>query len=966
MPPFLPYLSVLFMLLPVLAAPAAEPVRFGRDVLPILSAKCFSCHGPDEHERKGGLRLDREDAAKARAKHDIAVVPGKPGESALLARVLATDPDEVMPPPESNKTVTPAEAAVLRRWIEAGAPWGRHWSFEPVVRPPLPVAGGHPVDAFVLDRLRREGLEPTPAADPRVLLRRLSLDLIGLPPTPTEADAFAADPSPAAYAKAVDALLASPRFGEHWARMWLDIARHADTKGYEKDRGRTVWPYRDWVIDAFNRDLPLDRFTEEQLAGDLLPDGAMVATVFHRNTMANDEGGTDDEEFRTTAVKDRVDTTVQAWMGLTMGCAKCHTHKYDPISIEEYYSFYALFNQTEDADRGDDAPVMAVSSPLRDAERVRLEQAVQEADRRLSDAEGASLRAADGDWRLARVTSATGQGGTVLTPSADGSVLASGKRPDRDVYVAQTVFPSGRITALRLETLPAALPNGRLTVGRSGKDPNFVVSEITVELPTGATSTVVRLNQPRADYEQEGWPVTAAIDGKKDTGWAVSPHKEIPHAAVFALADPLNVATGTTARITLVQHYGQGLNVARFRFSVSDRDPATVSLLPEDPSTQGVRKELSAARQALAKFEEATPRVPVMKELEGNRKRVTRLHRRGSFLDPGEEVRPGLPSAFGTWPAGAPTNRLGVARWLVSHDNPLTPRVWANRVWARLFGLGLVETEEDLGALGTPPSHPELLDWLAAEYRDGGWSLKKLLRVLVTSETYRRDSRATAAQRAADPRNRLLARGARQRLTAEAVRDQALAVSGLLSDKTGGPPVMPPQPAGLWRSTYSGDKWVDAEGPDRWRRGIYTFLKRTSPHPFMTTFDAGSREVCLIRRIQTNTPLQALLTLNDPAFLEAASALARRMVEGASGDEARARLGLRLALIREVDPAEAAPLLALVRDARTRLAADPASALDLLAVGRQSAPAGLTDAEFAAWTVAANAILNLDEVLSRP
>ncbi len=779
------------LLLVVTAPVGADEVRYGRDVLPILSTRCFPCHGRDEAARHAGLRLDLESEAKADRATGRVIESGSPAASGLIERVTSRDPDVVMPPGDSHEPLTAAEVETLRRWIAEGAAWGRHWAFEPVVRPEPPDStgrgpAGSPIDAFVTARLIGSGLEIRPPASAHTLARRLALDLVGLPPDPAVADAFAANPSVAAYERLVDRLLAAPQFGEHWARLWLDLARYADTKGYEKDLGRTMWPYRDWVVESLNADMPLDQFTAEQLAGDLMPAAdadttrkRQIATAFHRTTMSNDEGGTDDEEFRVAAVKDRVDTTVQVWMGLTMGCAKCHTHKYDPISLHDYYAFYAVFNQTEDADRGDDAP--------------RLE------------------------------------------------MVSSDERVERD----------------RLEAI--------------------------------------------ADHARR------AFDAHKT---------------------------------------------------------------PDTPEWLAAMGRADAAKRALGEFEQSLTLLPVMRELPEGRRRVTRIHQRGNFLDPGAEVPAAVLPAFGGAVGKAPPDRLDVARWLVSPDNPLTPRVWANRVWARLFGIGIVETEEDFGALGAAPSHPELLDWLAAEYRDGGWSLKKLVKTIVMSDTYRQRSDVTPELAAVDPRNRMLARGGRFRLSAETIRDQALAVSGLLSPKMGGPPVMPPQPAGLWRSTYNTKSWIDAEGENRFRRGLYTFLKRTTPYPSFTTFDAGSGEICQIRRIRTNTPLQALVTLNDPVFLEAAAALAGRMVTAADGGSltdptAIAARGLRLALGRPPRVGEPAPLVRLMADARSRFEADPSAAETLVRASRARLPPGETPSAGAARIVAASAILNLDEFLTR-
>ena len=725
-------------------------VDFNREVRPILSSHCFACHGPDEEAREARLRLDTAEGAA------MALKPA--GDPELLHRITTTEVDEVMPPPESGDRLTPSEIAVLKEWVEEGARYEKHWAFEKPVKAVVP-EGIHPVDHFISRKLAKVGLEMSEPAGRHALIRRLSLDLTGLPPTLEMADEFVARGN---YEEMVDRLLASPSFGEHWARMWLDLARYADTKGYEKDRARTIWRYRDWVIEAFNRDMPYDRFTRDQLAGDLLPEAGedeILATAFHRNTMENDEGGTDDEEFRVAAVKDRVDTTMQVWMGMTMGCAKCHTHKYDPITIEDYYSFYALFNQTEDADRG----IPVVPTPTREQK--------------------------------------------------------------------------ARITALE----------------------------------------------------------------KRIAG--------------------------------LEKRLGESFATWFFR------------------ATDQWYDQLGDARARLAKVRREVPTTPVMRELPPEKRRVTRIHQRGNFLDQGEEVSPRLPPVFGSFPEGSEANRLGVAQWLTDEENPLTARVMVNRVWARLFGRGIVETEEDFGRQGSVPVHPELLDWLAVDYREKGWSLKTLLRTLVQSRAYRQSSVVTSDRLNRDPRNDLLSRGARFRLSAEMVRDQALRASGLLRGRVGGPSVMPPQPPGIWKSTYSGERWEDAVGPDRYRRGLYTYLKRTSPYPSMTTFDAGSGEVCQIRRVRTNTPLQALVTLNDPAFVEAAGALSRRMNDLTHG--------FRLVLIRPPEERELKRLQELQAELETHFRNDPGAAKDLVEA------AGLEEGD-AARIAIANVLLNLDETLMKP
>jgi hypothetical protein len=940
---------------------AAEPVQFSRDVLPILSANCFACHGPDEHERQADLRLDIEEQAKETRNGEAAVVAGSAGSSKIIERLMSTDPDLVMPPPKANRTVNPEQIDTLRRWIDEGAVWQRHWSFEPVVRP----AGS--LDELVATELQKKNLALRPSAAPHTLVRRLSLDLIGLPPSLATADAFAAKPTPEAYESLVDNLLQSPQFGEHWGRMWLDLARYADTKGYEKDLGRTMWPYRDWVVNALNADMPLDQFTIEQIAGDLLPNPTqqqLTATAFHRNTMANDEGGTDDEEFRSVAVKDRIDTTVQVWMGLTMGCAKCHSHKYDPISNEAYYRFYALFNQTEDADRYDDAPRMQIATEDQQLKLAALRTAVNELDAKVKVAEAEADGTEDMRWKTGEVIEANAEGGAKLTPQADGSILAHEKVADIDTYTVTMVLAPGHHSALRLEALLTKLPDGTQGVGRNPKDPNFVVSELTVEMLSGAESIPLKLTEPRADYSQNGWPVGAAIDGDGKTGWAISPRQRERHVALFDLVEPLTIESEVKLRFRIVQNYGDRLVLARFRLSTSDAAPETLQPHSDSPELRKLRDELAGARKSLQEFESSLAMLPIMRELPPAKQRVTAIHKRGNFLDPGDSVTPEVLTEFGALPDDVPRNRLGAALWLVRPDNPLTPRVWANRVWARLFGMGIVETEEDFGALGAPPSNAPLLDWLAAEYLDGGWSLKKLIKAIVMSDTYRQTSELDASLRQLDPRNVLASRGARYRLNAEVVRDQTLAVAGLLSQKQGGPSVMPPQPAGLWRSTYNGQNWVDAEGEDRYRRGLYTYLKRTTPYPSLTTFDAGSGEVCQIRRIRTNTPLQALVTLNDPVYLEAAAALAKRMIAESGDARDRLQYGLRLALIRPIRFGEAEPLVKLQQDAEAEFTAVPEQAAVFVKSTRGD-PGAMPPAEFAAWIVTASAILNLDEFLTR-
>ena len=958
------FLAVIFGLQLRLSV-AEEPLRFGRDVLPILSANCFSCHGPDESQRKAGLRLDLESEAKGSHSGGTPIVAGKVTESTLVQRITSSDPEVLMPPPDSHRTLTELQKSILQRWITEGAQWGRHWSFEsPVVSGEVP-AGSAGIDRLAEVRLAARGLGLRPAADRYTLIRRLSLDLIGLPPTVAEAEAFAASADPRALEHLVDTLLAREDFGEHWARMWMDLARYADTKGYEKDLGRTMWPWRDWLVRSLNADVSLDVLTEQLLAGDLLSgaeDQQRLATAFHRNTMSNDEGGTDDEEFRSIAVKDRVDTTLQVWMGLTAGCAKCHSHKYDPISITDYYGLYAIFNQTEDADRYDDAPTLELLGDQQRQKRSELQ--VRQADLRvrLEESRAADMLGGDEGWRVLSLAAGESQGGALLKAEADGSILVSGVRPAEDVYTLTLETPAGVMTALRLQALPG-IGASVAGVGRNGTDPNFVLSELEAELVTGGRVQRLRLVRPRADFEQNNWPVAAALDGDLKTGWAISPRQREPHAAIFELEQPVHLSAAAELRLVMRQHYGNSLTFRQFRWSVHGGEAAGLQPLQASEKTRGLQSELTAVDEELAAVAAGVSRVPVLSALPVERQRETRIHRRGNFLDPGEPVQPSLPSElrFG-YELRGPATRLDAARWLMSPGNPLTARVWSNRIWSRLFGQGLVETEEDFGALGSLPLNPELLDFLALEYRQNGWSLKRLLKVIVLSRVYAQDSHVTEQLRREDPGNVLLSRGGRFRPGAEVLRDQMLAVSGRLSLKRGGPPVMPPQPDGLWRSTYNGQKWVNAEGEDRYRRGLYTYLKRTTPHPMGTTFDGGSGEVCQIRRIRTNTPLQALVTLNDPTSLECAGGLAEWM----SGElDQRVERGLRRALIRPVTQDEVAALERLLADVRVMFEEHPEQAVALLAGARAQRPQSISQAEFAGLVVVASTILNLDEFLSR-
>ncbi|MFO0904386.1 MAG: PSD1 and planctomycete cytochrome C domain-containing protein [Pirellulales bacterium] len=1004
------------------ADPTQPPVDFVRDIRPLLAKHCFGCHGPDEEHREADLRLDTPDGILAMRDGRPAVVPRDLARSHLWQRIQSRSDDERMPPPSAGPRLTDEQQSLLRRWIEQGAEWKSHWAFERPTRsaPPRVERSSwvrNPIDQFILSKLEAAGLSPQPEADRRTLARRVAFDLTGLPPAADLLQRYLADERDDAYERYVEELLRSPRYGERWARMWLDLARFADTKGYEKDRTRTIWRYRDWVIDAFNADLPYDRFTLEQLAGDLLPDAQpeqILATAFHRNTMVNEEGGTDDEEFRVAAVKDRVDTTMQVWMGLTMGCSKCHSHKYDPISQREYYQFYAFFNQTEDSDKGDDRPTLAVPTPAQRDTQQKLADELAALRREYNDLKQ-QLDAPLAQWEA---EFAGVQGWTPLKPITqkaasgaswklqdDGSLLVVGVGPAQETYEVTLELPAQSLTGLRLEAIPdRSHPRG--AVGRSRDDGNFVLSAIRAEIVDEAGGrTPVTFAAAEADYSQNGYPIEHAIknDDPKKHGWAVSPRMQERRVAVFTVQGPIDVGPGRRLAVTLDHQFEfsyPGFSLGRFRLSsTGDARPSLKTHLPDEVwavlrkpvgtrtadernrlldyfaqhavQTQPLRERMQAKENGLAALRPVP--TPVLRELPAAQQRPTRIHVRGNFLEQSDEVSPAPPAALAPWPADAPRNRLGVARWLVHPDNPLTARVAVNRHWAQFFGQGLVDTQEDFGSQGQPPSHPELLDWLACEFQTptttvgaAPWSLKALCRLIVTSSAYRQSSRVDADLLTRDPYNRLVSRGPRFRLEAEMIRDGALAAAGLLSDKMYGPSVMPRQPDGIWRSTYNTDKWATSAGEDKYRRSVYTFIKRTSPYPSLTTFDAPSREICTIRRISTNTPLQALVTLNDPVFVEAAQALARRAQREAPGDAAKSiERAFESALLRPASEDELRVLSDLYARRLADFAARPADAQRFAAEPLGPLPAGVPPAELAALTAVCNVLLNLDEFVTR-
>jgi mono/diheme cytochrome c family protein len=793
------------------AAPAIsdDSLSFTRDIKGLLSNRCIRCHGPDAEARHGGgengLRLDTFAGAIEDLGGYAAIVPGEANKSELIIRVSEEDVDLVMPPPEAGEPLSDKEVSLLQRWINDGAEYEPHWSYTRISRPAIPTVSDsswprNQIDRFILAKLEAEGLEPSQEADRMTLARRLALDLTGLPVSPEQVDQFVADVSTDAFEKFVDALLSHPGYGEHMARSWLDLARYADSAGYADDPPRTIWPYRDWVINAFDTSMPFDEFTVQQLAGDLLPDTTpdnKIATAFHRNTLTNNEGGTIDEEFRSVAVVDRVNTTLSTWMGTTIACAQCHDHKYDPLSQQEFFGLYAIFNNTADADRKDEAPLVSIPWESLDAKRRPLEK--------------------------------------------------------------------------ELAAILKAVP-----------------------------------------------------EMKKST-----PKKQVqPHG--------------------------------------------------EPPELRPLRKHVDTLRRRIAAVKAVT--VPVMEELQDDKRRVTKLQYRGNWQDLGPVIEEHVPAVFPQPERtdGESVSRLKLAEWLVDRDNPLTARVLVNRLWEQIFGIGIVSTSEEFGSQGELPSHPELLDWLACELIDSGWDIQSIQRLIVTSATYRQSSKSTPKLLEYDPENRLLACGPRVRLSAEVIRDQALAAAGLLSSKKGGPSVHPPQPdLGLKAAFGAGIDWKTSTGEDRYRRAIYTTWRRSNPYPSMATFDAPNREVCTIRRPRTNTPLQALVTLNDPVFVEAAQALARRIVCESGPDSAeQATRGFRLVLTRAPQPNEVKRLVKLYEETRSHFLNDSSASLAMATKPRGPLPEtvlkhfnGATNeahASLAAWTVVGNVILNLDETFMCP
>jgi len=1159
-------MKLLFSLLTLVscAAPAAAgEIDFNRDIRPILSNKCFTCHGPDTEARQASLRLDSFAGATGETDSgDAAITPGDPGKSELIRRITTDDVDERMPPAEFGKSLSAAEKETLTRWIREGAPYAKHWSYNPPQRPatPDPLASVTPpqsadakalaawprndIDRFLLRNMLKVGLTPNPEADRTTLIRRLSLDLTGLPPTLKEVESFVNDADPQAYEKLIDRLLAKEAYGEHWARIWLDLARYADSAGYADDPARTIWAYRDWVIRALNNNQPFDQFTIDQIAGDLLPsptDEQLVATAFHRNTLTNNEGGTNNEEFRNVAVVDRVNTTMAVWMGSTIACAQCHNHKYDPISQIDYFRFFAVFNNTQDADLRDEKPLLEVWTPEQEKQKTvwaveiaALEQTLSTATPELAAAEAKwkERMSAEPQWFDILPAAVTLQSNNLANITDDAVLIP--KPADTDVYTIDipltAVAKAGQpIAALQLETLAQAdlpgqgaghaggnfvvtglkasivppkgeRPSGRfvrientgkglflslaevqvmqgadnialkgaatqsstdfggppalaidgntngdyhqgksVTHSKAEDNPwwevdlkssqaidqivlwnrtdnklhtrlnNFQITLLDENRETVWTKTVVESPNPSgtyalsgvrgvafagatADYAQPEFPPTNVLKSDEN-GWAVGPQLAASHRLTLTAAKPFTAPADSVLRVVIEQkskHLKHVLGAFRIRLTTDPQAvefasiPTEIQRLlrggPRDGKAQAMMSEyyrsiapalkkdrdrLAAIKKQLASAKPTTT-VPIMRELAADKQRETHLQHRGNYLQKGEKVTPGVPGELFAPPATENLDRLAVAQWLVDERNPLTSRVIVNRYWEGIFGRGIVLTSEEFGSQGEAPTHPELLDYLATEFIRLKWDRKALLKQLVTTAAYRQASTVTPEAYEQDPDNAFLARGPRFRLSAEMIRDQALAVSGLLSDKMYGPPVKPPQPSiGLSAAFGSGIDWKTSEGDDKHRRGLYTTWRRSNPYPSMSTFDAPNREVCTLRRDRTNTPLQALVTLNDPVYIEAAQALGRRMSSHPGETTDQIAYGFRLCVARSPNDAELKQLATLYSSVQGRLQENPQAAMKLATDPIGPLPQDASAVDLAAWTVVGNVLLNLDEMFMK-
>ncbi|MDF1753154.1 MAG: PSD1 and planctomycete cytochrome C domain-containing protein [Verrucomicrobiales bacterium] len=990
-------------------------IDFNRDIRPIISENCVHCHGPDAESREADLRLDNEAGAVQDLGGYQAVVPHSLEDSELWLRVdLDESHPDLMPPRKSKRKLTAGQKDLLKRWIESGGKYEEHWAFVKPVKAEIAEGATSAVDYFVGKKLREKGLEASPAADPRTLIRRAYLDVIGLPPSPEEVDQFLAayqkNPE-AAFRTVVDTLLESPRFGERWARQWLDLARYADSNGFQADQLRDSWAYRDWVIKALNDNMPYDRFTVEQLAGDLLPGATLdqkIATGFHRTVTCNVEAGVHAEENRTNQVVDRVNTTGTVWLGITMECAQCHDHKYDPFSMKDYYQLFAFFNNTPlevqlpssktDVSHDFIGPFMDLPQPA----EVLAERKALEAEMKTLAAEKEALAGAGpfetwltakrkslsetSAWEVLEFADFTTTGGETVEILQDGSALITGKLATRTTYNATARSSLKTINGIRLEALTHERIPGKGPGRGDPKRTNFVLTDFKMRVDGKPVSLV----NSRADFSQTRWEVAGAVDSDPKSGWGIAPQFGKDHWASFETAEPVVLNPGSQIAFVLDHQYPGGRTLGRVRISATSGDPGVEALSPEirtilakdNPS----KKELKQLREL---FESSSSTIAALekrrKSIDGKLKalapdqtlvmeelpeaRMTNILMRGNYLSKGDPVTAGTPEVLPAISPDLPKNRLGLAKWLVDRENPLVARVAVNRWWAEIFGRGIVATLEDFGTQSEPPTHPELLDWLAVELMDSGWDMKHIIKTILLSDTYKQSARITARGREVDPANHYLSRASRFRLDAERIRDNSLAVSGLLSTKMYGRPIMPHQPDNIWRQVGRNEpKWIEAKNEDRWRRGIYIVYRRAAPYPSMVNFDAPDRGSCTVERPRTNTPLQALTLLNDPAYVEMALAFADRVLTESESSEVDQQIdtAFQIAFSRNAKPKEIEHLKAVL-DERTRYYSEnEKAAVEVIKGASNTYRAKTTDeVELAAWFYIGNILLNLDEMITK-
>jgi hypothetical protein len=993
---------------------AGAAVEFNRDIRPILSDKCYTCHGPDKGNRKTQLRFDIEASAKADLGGRFAIVPGDENRSEIIRRITSENKAMRMPPVYSGSTLSAHEISLIREWVKEGAQWQKHWSFIPPKRPDPPHVGRpdlvrNPIDAFVLARLSQKGMAPSPEAERAILIRRVSLDLTGIPPTPAEVDAFLADRSPNAFEKLADRLLASPRYGERMAAWWLDAARYADTNGYQTDGERSMWRWRDWVIGAFNRNMPYDQFTIEQLAGDMLPNATLeqkIASGFNRNHRGNGEGGIVPEEYAVEYVVDRVDTTSTVWLGLTVGCARCHDHKYDPIAQKEFYQLYAYFNNIPERGMafkyGNSPPFIQAPTPAQQAQLRELDQKVADSEQRFKGMRAAVERAqreweksldhsSKLDWSITEDLVAQhgleqldgksfANAGDVANfgfydkftlaawvypEEANGAILTRAQDVDqgsgyglylKDGKVAAVMVLRWLDDGARLET-EAALPLHRWSHVALTYDGSRLADGIAIYINGERQKVKVSLdviNQTFAVKE----PLRIGGGGGPENRF----HGSVDEVRIYNTA----LTAGQAAVLAMRDSIAAIAAIDPVKRSRAQSDKLRLCFLdrfaPEE--IQQAWRQLQAVRRERQRMVESFPTVMVMQERPQPRDAFVLA--RGAYDKPKEKVSRGVPAALPPLPPDAPNNRLGLARWIASSSNPLTARVLVNRLWQMYFGVGIVKTVEDFGSQGEWPTNPELLDWLATEFMRTGWDVKSIVKTIVTSATYRQSSVETDTMKRDDPENRLMARGPRFRMPAEMVRDQALAISGLLVEKIGGPSVKPYQPAGLWKELSGGEDYKQGKGEDLYRRSMYTFWKRAVSPPEMMTFDAAGRETCVVRETRTNTPLQALTLMNDVTYLEAARVMAQRMLsEGGATPVERVRFAYRLATARSLSPRMSAALLDSFHHSLDRFQTNTELARKFISVGESPVDGKWNVSELAAYSTVASLILNMDETVTK-